>query len=133
MELLTGNAYEQDTQGTGWFIGFSDWTRLPQSDLLHVPAGQPVTGLCLKWFDHPDGHDGGDGKPVREGRTVSMLVTPGSVFRCDFSREPGFPAGGTRRVVLSRPGDFMAWGAGWYHRWFCERRATVLTVRWTPA
>ena len=37
MNLLTGNAYEADTGGTGWFIGFSDWTQLPGSDLLYVP------------------------------------------------------------------------------------------------
>jgi hypothetical protein len=133
MDLLTGNAYEQDTRGTGWFIGFGDWTRLPGSDLLHVPADQPLSGLCVKWYDHPDGHDSGDGKPLSEGRTMSMLATPGSVFRYLFSTEPGFPPEASRAIVLSRPGDYLAWGPGWYHRWHCERRATILTVRWTPA
>ncbi len=132
MDLLTGNAYDQDTRGTGWILGFSDWTRLPQSDLLHIPQDQPLHGLCVKWFDHPDGH-ASDGKPVSDGRTWSALVTEGSEFHYDFSREPGFPPGATRHVVLRRPGDWLAWDAGWYHRWRCERRSTILTVRWTPA
>jgi len=132
MDLITGNAYELDTRGTGWIIGFSDWTRLPGSDLLHVPAGEPVTGLCVKWYDHPEGHASGD-KPVSEGRTFSMLVTPGSRFRYDISDEPTYAPQRTRTLVLERPGDYIAWGEGVYHRWFCDRRSTILTVRWTPA
>lgn len=133
MELITGNAYEQDTRGTGWVLGFSDWTRLPQSDLLHIPQGAPVSGLCVKWFDHPGGHASGDDKPLSEGRTWSVPVTADSAFHLDFSVEPGFPADATRNVLLQRAGDWVAWGAGWHHRWRCERRSTIMTVRWSAA
>jgi len=132
MDLLTGNAYDQDTGGTGWLIGFSEWTRLPGSDLLHVPADQPVTGLCFKWYDHPEGHASGD-KPVSVGRTFSLLATAGSVFRYEISTDPGYASEATRTVVLQRPGDYIVWGPGIYHRWTCERRSTILTVRWVPA
>ena len=131
MDLLIGNAYDQDTRGTGWIIGFSDWTRLAHPELLHVAQHEPVTGLCVKWYDHPEGHASGD-KPVSDGRTFSVLVTAGSVFRYEISDDPGYPAGATRTVVLQRPGDYIAWGAGIFHRWFCERRATIMTVRWSP-
>jgi hypothetical protein len=130
MDILTGNAYTANTAGTGWFIGFSDWTRLPGSDLLHVPRDQALRGLCVKWFDHAAGHASEDTKPVSEGRTVSVLVTTGSSFSIDFSLDPNFAAEGTRTVVLQQPGDFAAWGAGLHHRWRCTRRATIMTLRW---
>ena len=133
MEVMTGNAYDTDTRGTGWLIGFSDWTRQGPGELLHVPREQALSGLCVKWFDHPDGHDGGDGKPVSEGRTVSILVSAGSVFRIEVSESPDFPPAATRAVLLQRPGDFAAWGAGLYHRWHCLRRSTVMSLRWNPA
>lgn len=132
MDLLTGNAYDADTQGTGWFIGFSDWTRHGPGALLHVPRAQPVQGLCVKWFEHPAGHDSGPDKPLSEGRTVSILVGPPSRFRIDFSAHPGFPAALTRSVLLQRPGDFAAWGAGLHHRWQALERATVMSLRWNP-
>jgi hypothetical protein len=132
MDLLTGNAYDQDTRGTGWFIGFSDWTRHGPGALLHVPRAEPLTGLCVKWWDHPAGHDSGDAKPVSEGRTVSLLVSEASLFRIDFSPFPDFRAEGLRSVLLRRHGDFAAWGAGLYHRWHALERAAVMSLRWTP-
>ena len=130
MDLLTGNANDADTRGSGWFLGFSDWTRLPGSDLLHVPQDQPLSGLCVKWYDHPTGHDSGPAKPVSEGRTISVLVSSGSTFRLQFCETPGFEEGRTTTVLLQRHGDFAAWGAGLFHRWHCVDRATILTIRW---
>jgi hypothetical protein len=137
MDLLTGNAYAADTAGTGWFIGFSDWTRLPGSDLLHIPRDQALHGLCVKWFDHGGGQSGGhsssDLKPISDGRTVSVLVTPGSHFTIEFSLDPSFPASASRTVHLQNPGDYAAWGAGLHHRWHCAQRATIMTIRWRAA
>lgn len=127
MDIAFGNAHEAETEGTGWFIGFSDWT----SGLLHVPKDHPLTCLCLKWFAHPSGDVSGDMKPVSEGRTVSMLVSEG-VFWIEFSPSPTFAPDTVRRVTLRRHGDYAAWGAGIYHRWHCEAGTTVLTVRWNP-
>jgi hypothetical protein len=132
VNLLTGNASDADTRGTGWFLGFSEWARHPGSDLLYVPADQPVQGLCMKWFDHPDGHDSGPGKPVSEGRTVSVLASDGSAFRIEFCEAADFASSEVRTVRLQKRGDFAAWGAGLFHRWHCERRSTILTLRWTP-
>lgn len=132
MDLLTGNAYDQDTRGTGWFIGFSDWTRHGLGELLHVPREQPLTGLCVKWWDHPAGDDSGEGKPLSEGRTVSLLVSDASLFRIEFSPHPDFRPEGLRTVLLRRQGDFAAWGPGWHHRWHALERATVMSLRWSP-
>ena len=130
MDLITGNAYDANTQETGWFIGFGDWTRHGPGELLHVPPEQPLQGLCVKWFDHPAGHESLPGKPLSEGRTVSILASAGSRFRIDFSTDPEFPPGLTRSVLLQRPGDYAAWGAGLHHRWAALERSTVITLRW---
>ncbi len=132
IEIDTGNARDLDTQGTGWFIGFSPWALQSLGALRHVPKEQPVKGLCVKWYEHPSGHDSGNGKPRSEGRTVSVLVTEGAEFRIDFSRSADFTGGTVRTVVLQREGDFAAWGPGLFHRWRCVRRAVIATVRWDP-
>lgn len=131
MELETGNAHDVDTQGTGWFIGFSPWTRSSPHGLRHVPQGGAVTGLCVKWFHHPAGQVGDD-KPLSTGRTMSILVTHDAHFELDFSLAPDF-SGEVRTIALTREGDFAIWGAGLYHRWRCVKRATIGTVRWTPS
>ena len=130
VKVLVGNARDADTKGTGWFIGFSDWARVAGSDLLHVPQDLPLSGLCVKWFDHPTGHDSGSDKPRSEGRTVSILVSEGSLFRIEFCEAPDFQAKAVESTVLKRHGDFAAWGAGLFHRWHCESRSTILTLRW---
>jgi hypothetical protein len=132
MDLLRGNANEAPTHGTGWMLGFSEWSRRPGSDLLYVPKDLPLSGLCLKWFEHPDGHDSGAPKPVSEGRTISLLVSQDSLFRIDFCESADFAATPVESVLLSRHGDFVIWGPGLHHRWACVRRSTVLTVRWSP-
>jgi len=131
MNIDTGNAYDQDTCGTGWFVGFSEWTRASTDGLRHVPKGEAVSGLSMKWFDHPPGQEG-HAKPVSEGRTLSILVNEGGEFEIDFCVSADF-SGEVRTVRLARPGDFAAWGVGLFHRWRCVRRATVATVRWGPA
>jgi hypothetical protein len=130
MDIDTGNARDLDTQGTGWFIGFSPWTRASVDGLRHVPKGEPVTGLCVKWFRHESGHESGD-KPVSEGRTVSILVSDNARFEIDFCAAADF-SGEVLTVVLRREGDFAVWGEGLHHRWRCIERATIATVRWLP-
>ena len=131
MDIETGNAHEVDTQGTGWFIGFSPWTRAAPHGFRHVPQDEPVTGLCVKWYHHAPGHTS-ENKPLSTGRTMSILVTDDSHFELDFSLTPDF-SGEVRTIVFTREGDFAIWGEGLYHRWRCVKRATIGTVRWMPA
>ena len=126
-----GNAFECETQGTGWFIGFSAWAK-SASGLRHVPADMASTGLCVKWYQHPAGHPDGDAKPVSEGRTISMLTSEGGEFRIEFSDTPAFEPSRTLVTVLRQPGDFAAWGPGVWHRAFGVRASHILTVRWQP-
>ena len=125
-----GNAGDVDTHGTGWFIGFSDWTRHPDPMLRHVPAGADTRGLCVKWFAHPAGHPAGEAKPVSEGRTMSMLVGAPGEFRIEFCALPGFDDGAVQSHTLRRNGDFAIWGAGVWHRAFGVLPTTILTIRW---
>lgn len=135
-QLLTqnvefGNASELDTNGTGWFVGFSDWTRNPPAHLRHVPADELATGLCVKWFPHPAGNPNGESKPLSEGRTMSVLVSPTSEFRIEFSTSPDFSLQSSVSHTLRRHGDFVIWGPGLFHRAFGIQPACILTVRWS--
>lgn len=132
MEVEFGNAGEVQTKGTGWFIGFSEWSKSGPGNLRHMPSDLESTGLCVKWFLHAKGDPNGEAKPLSEGRTVSMLVAAPSEFKLEFSRSPGFEPSETLTFVLRRPGDFAAWGQGLYHRAFGLKEACILTIRWLP-
>ncbi|MDM0021619.1 hypothetical protein [Variovorax saccharolyticus] len=125
-----GNAGDLDTHGTGWFVGFSDWTRKPPTHLRHVPAEELAGGLCVKWFSHPAGNPNGEYKPLSEGRTMSILVSPSSEFRIEFSASDDF-ATDIVAHTLRRHGDFVIWGPGLFHRAFGVQPACILTVRWS--
>ena len=125
-----GNAGDLDTHGTGWFVGFSDWTRKPPAQLRHVPAEDLAAGLCIKWFSHPAGNPNGEYKPLSEGRTMSILVSPSSEFRIEFSASDDF-AKDIVAHTLRRHGDFVIWGPGLFHRAFGVQAACILTVRWS--
>ena len=126
-----GNAGDLDTQETGWFVGFSDWTKRASSHLRHVPADEPAAGLCVKWFNHPAGNPNGEFKPLSDGRTMSVLVSPISEFRIEFSVTADFAPPDILAHTLRRHGDFVIWGPGVFHRAFGVQPACILTVRWS--
>ena len=132
MQLESGSLSHIDTQGTGWVIGFSDWTLDGNFDLRHIAPNTPMRGPYMKWFNHPPGHPNGEEKPISVGRTMSVLVSPQSEFRLDFSEEPLFQPDRTRSVCLRNHGDYALWGAGVYHRAFGLSHACILTLRWEP-
>ena len=131
LPLEFGNAGEARTDGTGWFVGFSDWARAP-FDLRWLPFETRSHGLSIKWYRHADGHPYGEPKPISTGRTISILVNEGGAFRLWFSASPAFEPGATVERVLRCPGDFAIWGAGVYHRTWSLAASTILTVRWIP-
>ena len=135
MEIEVGNAGAVDTGGTGWFIGFGDWTLSDDPgpvNLRFLPPDALARGLQVKWMTHPAHDPRGTGKPCSEGRTISLLVSEGGRFRLEFSPEPSFSPGGLVRHTLDRHGDFVIWGPGLHHRWFVDETCTILTIRWTP-
>jgi len=127
-----GNAGDVPTNGTGWFVGWSEWAHAPL-DLRFQPAGVASTGLCIKWYHHVGGHPHGEAKPLSEGRTLSILVGAPGAFRLDFSRSAAFEPEATLTHVLRRPGDYAIWGAGVFHRTWSLEPSTILSVRWQPA
>jgi hypothetical protein len=132
LDVEFGNAGTAATQGTGWFVGFSDWARGGGANLRFMPADALSRGLCVKWFDHPAGHPNGEAKPLSEGRTLCLLVGAGGEFRIDCSLDAGFAPERTLTRVLRHSGDYIAWGPGLHHRAFGLARTTMLTIRWVP-
>jgi hypothetical protein len=126
-----GNAGRLQTNGTGWFVGFSDWTKSPGSNLRHVPMEQPATGLCVKWFMHEAGDPNGGAKPVSEGRTLSLVAGAPGEFKLEFSESPAFAPADTVSCLLREPGDYALWGAGVFHRWSVLKPTCILTLRWS--
>src|SRR5471030_1042994 len=125
-----GNAGDVDTNGTGWFVGFSEWAKGLSTELRYVAAGEPASGLCIKWFAHPAGDPNGEPKPLSEGRTMSILVSPESEFRLEFSTTVDFAPDELLAHTLRRHGDFVIWGPGIFHCAFGIQHASILTVRW---
>ena len=95
------------------------------SQLPGDPAGAREQ-VCVKWFQHrPDDPAAwGYNKPLSEGRTLSILVSPGR-FQYSFN-------GPQERfeLCLEQPGDFVIWGPDLAHCWRVLEPCTVLTIRW---
>lgn len=125
-----GNAGAIDTEGTGWFIGYGDWTKDARFGLRNIPRDELMSGLCVKWFNHRAGHPNGERKPISTGRTISILVSATSDFQLDFATSDEFPVSETESHMLRRTGDFVIWGPGIYHRAYARQDATVVTIRW---
>lgn len=135
MEIEFGNAATLDTNGTGWFVGFSDWAKEKLSggpNLRYLPKETGAREICLKWLFHPKGDPRGAVKPPSFGRTLSILVSETGCFRLQFSRQPDFPAADRVEYTLEKHGQFVVWGEHLYHRWLVDSDCTILTLRWTP-
>jgi len=142
--LEWGNAWDlrdRSQPHTNWFVG--DHPAIPADTLRFLRHGDPAmikanqatpwpadrcTNLSLKWFQHhPDDDPAwGAAKPTSDGRTLSLLASPGE-FALTFRRD-----GRQLELVLERAGDFVLWAEGLEHSWRVLAPSTVLTLRWTP-
>lgn len=135
MDVEFGNAGTLNTNSTGWFVGFSDWTKANMngvSDLRFMPKDALAHTLHVKWMAHPVNDDRGTTKPPSEGRTLSVLVSESGKFRLEFSTHENFLAEQRVEYTLQSHGDFVIWGENIYHRWFVDAASTILTLRWVP-
>lgn len=130
MDIEFGNAGSVDTEGSGWFLGFSDWTKANNSYLRYIQQNTDLRSLCVKWFAHKKGNPNGESKPISEGRTISILVSTNGRFRLEFSSAPDFRQNEVKSFILKEHGDFVIWGSNLYHRAFGEEDSTILTIRW---
>jgi hypothetical protein len=117
-----GNAWDdcsRDCEGakTGWFVG-----GFPEMRGLGLRECRDVE---IKWYEHPEGQESGE-KPVSRGLTVSVLVT--GRFAVSFQDDESSWV----EYRLEKPGDYVVWGPGIYHRWKAIERSVVLSVRPTP-
>jgi hypothetical protein len=135
MDVEFGNAGRLDTQGTGWIVGFSPWTRSGGTrdvDLRYMEEDALSRTLSIKWKNHPaPDPDGGD-RPISEGRTISILASETGKFRVKFSLDQTYPAGHVQEYLLEKHGDYVIWGEGIFHSWSVESPCTIMSVRWVP-
>ncbi len=133
MDIEFGNINQLNTNQTGWFVGFSEWTkdatRLSEN-LRHVPQGAALSDLCVKWMFHPKGDTRGLDKPISVGRTMSILVSNEGGFDLEYSTSDCFSGSQIAAHSLSKQGDFVIWGAGLFHRSKVQADSTILTIRW---
>jgi len=135
MDVEFNNAGKVDTNETGWFVGFSEWAKanLPGGANLRYMSRHSLSHtLCVKWMDHKVTDPNGSGKPVSDGRAISILVSENGRFRVEFSDHPNFPAGQTVKHTLQNHGDFVIWGDHLYHQWFVDEPCSIVTIRWIP-
>ncbi|MEU4769756.1 cupin domain-containing protein [Actinosynnema sp. NPDC023794] len=105
-----GNANEDGAVTRGWLVGhFIDPSEGVRSQ----------KDVEVKWFNHPAGE-----KRVEwtsdDQRTTLVLLVQGN-FRVDTTEG---------NTTMTRPGDYVMWGAGVDHSWEALEDSTVLTVRW---
>jgi hypothetical protein len=135
VDIEFGNAGAVNTNGTGWFIGFSNWAKANVqgvTDLRFMAKNSLAHTIHVKWMAHPKNDDRGTAKPPSDGRAISLLVSEKGVFRLEFSPDQSFAQAQLVAHTLQQHGDFVIWGEGIYHRWFVDEACTILTIRWVP-
>ncbi len=130
MNVEFGNAGQLDTNGSGWFIGFSDWAKSEPGLLRFLPQERELSGLCVKWKLHQQGDPNGEPKPVSSGKTISIMVGHPGSFKLEFCDSPSFLPSESVSFTLAEVGDFVIWGEGVYHRAFGLAASCILTIRW---
>jgi ectoine hydroxylase-related dioxygenase (phytanoyl-CoA dioxygenase family) len=130
MDLEFGNTSLVPTDGTGWFIGFSDWTKAENGFLRFIPQSTLLNSLCVKWACHKAGEPNGEKKPLSEGKTISILVSQNGKFRLDYDTQADFTSVHKESFTLKNHGDFVIWGPGLHHRAFGEEDSCIITIRW---
>ena len=132
MDIEFGNSGSLDTNETGWFVGFSDWTKSTGNNLRNLPFDSCHKGLCIKWYEHKVGIPNGEAKPISTGRTISILVGDSGEFKLEYSSTEIYKPENTKEFTLTESGDFVIWGSNIYHRAYCLKPSKILTVRWEP-
>ncbi|SES27253.1 signal peptidase I [Actinokineospora terrae] len=109
----SGNAADDTTNTRGWLVGhFID----PSEG---VRSSKDVE---VKWGTHP----AGDKRPewTSDDQRTTLVVLVSGHFRVDLT-------GGHH--AMTRPGDYVMWGAGVDHSWEALADSIVMTVRWPSA
>ncbi|MBW4442073.1 MAG: hypothetical protein KME10_12705 [Plectolyngbya sp. WJT66-NPBG17] len=118
MDIEFGNAGAINTNSTGWFIGFSDWTKADVAsvtDLRFMAKNALAHTIPMKWIVHSVNDSRSVAKPLSEGRTLSILVSETGRFRLEFSANSTFPVGQVVQHELQAHGDFVIWGENIYY------------------
>jgi len=109
--VSTGNASKDGNRG--WFVG----QFVPDSfGLAHQQA------LEIKWGQHAKGERRQEFAQSRKATTISILVKGSFTTRLRLRD-------GIREILLSAPGDYIAFGPGIDHWWEALEDSLVLTVR----
>jgi hypothetical protein len=135
MNIEFGNVKELNTNDTGWFIGFSDWTKANikgVTDLRYVPKNSLAHTIHVKWMQHSVNDLPSAAKPPSEGRSISILVSEKGKYHMEFSSDDKFSKTKTVKHTLKEHGDFVIWGEDIYHRSSVKEDCIVLTIRWIP-
>lgn len=108
-----GNAAE-DSKGTrGWIVGH------------FIDPGDGVrctNDVEIKWGVHPAGQTRPEWTADNQRTTVVILVY--GHFSVNFTETT---------AMLSKQGDYVAWGPGIDHSWEAHEDSVVMTVRWPSA
>jgi len=127
--LLSGAAFDGVVYGTaagnnhGYFMGFN-----AIYDLLKVDENDMRAGLIgIKYFHHKAGEVRSNVPEIEKDFALTMLVGSGCWRQRVWIESPDQ----SLEVLLTAPGDYVAWGRdGIKHWWSAIHTSTMLTVRW---
>lgn len=115
MRLETGNLdvlNKENEQRKGWFVG----SFIPKDSLLNSDACE------VKWSKFPKGIKRTSEQLLAENiRTVTVLIS--GKWKCFFTAD-------NKEVILSQPGDFVAYDSGAHHSNEALEDSHLMVVRW---
>ncbi len=112
--VSTGNALRDGKRG--WFVG---QFVAPALGLIRQET------LEIKWGQHPKGDKRKEFAQYEHATTISVLIYGSFAVQLRLPDQPEE----TREVLLSTPGDYLAFGPKVDHSWEAHEESLVITVR----
>lgn len=127
-EIVAGKLFDgvsvETAPGTGFIVGYQPLNGNP---LLNVHTEEMPSPLyCVKYYHHTVPDNRGKDRPADQMYALTMLVSEGRWQQRVWSVESGESV----TIILSHPGDLIAWGPGLNHSWEPLEDSTMLTVKW---
>ncbi|EKE18737.1 MAG: hypothetical protein ACD_9C00253G0002 [uncultured bacterium] len=115
MKLETGNLdilSAENEERRGWFVG----SFIPKDSLLNSDSCEVKWSKFLKGLKRTSSQDASDNT-----HTVAVLIK--GKWKCFFTEEK-------KKVILSEPGDFVAYDGGAHHENEALEDSHLMVIRW---
>jgi hypothetical protein len=127
-DITTGNATEDGKPFHFWFVGAIErWCKERDIPFQKETFGlRNSADLEIKWGMYKQGDERSDWASCSNMTAMSILIRGDFTFTFRDVHNPSH----SRKVRLSREGDYVIWREDMQHTWKMGQDSVILTLRW---